>query len=416
MTVPSKIAWAIVALSLLVWIGTAFLPPSPWVTALRHGCEGAFIGGICDAFAIWKVFVQAEQHYEDLAEGVAETVIEDFIRPEAILQELKSQLERPEIARDLLEQTKAVIPQDDSVKDLLGETWELTAREPVIEWIVALDPRETLNAPEGLVPTDEVSIEDLALHRDPIVRDAITQCLRYAVADQALGKRLYHAVIEQLGSIPVYELPALPVIKARAKPVSLESVIRFALKEEDVNRRLLGALDAVFADEPEAQTETGEAADENSEPPDLMPMLEVLRDYLVRYFGGWHAMSEAERRTAAEHFVDRLAPSMVALIAAGVVEQRDRLEDLVQENLPLNAHPIVDLFAAEVESILINNLPTLQSQSQDLLAEQLKSLGPKEFRAMLERRTRDELDWIQVNGAGLGGVLGLTIGLVSAFL
>ena len=58
----------------------------------------------------------------------------------------------------------------------------------------------------------------------------------------------------------------------------------------------------------------------------------------------------------------------------------------------------------------------LQIQSQDLLAEQLKSLGPKEFRAMLERRTRDELDWIQVNGAGLGGLLGLTIGLASAFL
>ena len=127
-------------------------------------------------------------------------------------------------------------------------------------------------------------------------------------------------------------------------------------------------------------------------------------------------MSEAERRLAAERFVDRLAPSMVAIIAAGVVAQRDRLEDLVQENLPLNAHPIVELFASEVEAILLTNLPSLQMQSQELLAEQLKSLGPKEFRAMLERRTRDELDWIQVNGAGLGGLLGLTIGLVSAFL
>jgi hypothetical protein len=395
------------------------------VTALRHGCEGAFIGGICDAFAIWKVFVQAERHYEDLAEGVAETVIEDFIRPEAILQELKNQLERPQLARDLLEQTRAALPEDDSVKQLLGETWELTAREPVIDWIVAIDPRDTLSDPDGLVRTDEVSIEDLALHRDPVVRDAITQCLRYAVADQALGKRLYHAVIEQLGSIPVYELPALPVIKARARPVTLESVIRFALKEEDVNRRLIAAVDAVFAEEYEdedteiiaaAGEASGESPVEEVEAPDLMPMLEVLRDYLVRYFGGWHAMSEAERRLAAERFVDRLAPSMVAIIAAGVVAQRDRLEDLVQENLPLNAHPIVELFASEVEAILLTNLPSLQMQSQELLAEQLKSLGPKEFRAMLERRTRDELDWIQVNGAGLGGLLGLTIGLVSAFL
>jgi hypothetical protein len=35
---------------------------------------------------------------------------------------------------------------------------------------------------------------------------------------------------------------------------------------------------------------------------------------------------------------------------------------------------------------------------------------------MLERRTRPELDWIQVNGAGLGFFLGTLAGIVSALL
>ena len=98
MTRPARIAWVIITVSLMGWIGALFLPESPWTTIFRHACEGAFVGGICDAFAIWKVYGKVEVHFQRLTAEVSETVVDDLVRPEQIVENLVAKLHEPEFA------------------------------------------------------------------------------------------------------------------------------------------------------------------------------------------------------------------------------------------------------------------------------------------------------------------------------
>ena len=394
MTTAAKIAWAIIAAALAGWVGSFWLPDVWWTTAVRHACEGAFVGGVCDAFAIWKVYGKAEDNFDRLTDEVADTFIVDMIRPEEVVAELSEKLHEPAFAREMLAHVETLVPSQDTVRTFLADVWEETIRDHVIERLVNLDLREAFQqeASGGRLAQD--------VWGDPLIHDMVRRCLARAVSDPASSARLYRSVLKRYGKVTVFEIPGIPVVKPSPTPVSLEAMARYTLDEDELHARLLAAVDGAF--------EGAGGADG--------PMAGALRDYGRAYATAWASTDRAERKQAATRLVSLLTPPALDALSGWIWQHRTRLSELSHQDLPLNAHPLVEYVSDEVSEMVGERLALLDERSQALLTDKLREMGPKPFRQMLERRTRPELDWIQVNGAGLGFFLGLVAGLVTGFM
>ncbi|MDG1484041.1 MAG: hypothetical protein P8R54_30900 [Myxococcota bacterium] len=394
MTRAARIAWGITAAALAGWAVSFVLPEVWWVVVFRHACEGAFVGGICDAFAIWKVYSKVETNFEQLTEAVSSTVIDDMIKPEEVIAQLQGRLHEPEFARQLMGRVETLIPDPQAIETFLTDAWMETLRERCVTWLIELDASNTLaqldQHPGGL-----------AIHRDPMLRAGVYRCLKHAAADTELSDRLYQGIIEQYGQVSAFEIPAFPPIKRTSTPVPLEKIIRRVLDPETLHQRLLEAVDQMMA-----PTEGGEE----------LPLREVAMDYARRYSDGWVQTPLSNRRLLATRLVDQLVPPLIHSISEEIWSHRNDLNRIVSDDMPLNAHPAIEYISLEVSRLLTEKLSALDGHSADLLVERLRAQGSGAFREMLERRTRPELDWIQVNGAGLGLVLGTLAGVVSALL
>jgi hypothetical protein len=146
------------------------------------------------------------------------------------------------------------------------------------------------------------------------------------------------------------------------------------------------------------------------------PLKEVALDYIRRYNDGWSQTPVGNRQILASRLVEQLIPPLIDSMADEIWSHRNDLHNIVGKDLPLHAHPAIEYISAEVSRLLTEKLKELDNQSTDLLVTRLRKQGPSAFREMLERRTRPELDWIQVNGAGLGLVIGTLAGIVGALL
>jgi len=394
MTTAAKIAWAIIAAALAGWIGSFWLPDTWWTVAIRHACEGAFVGGVCDAFAIWKVYGKAEDNFERLTDEVADTFIVDMVRPEEVVAELSEKLHEPAFAREMLAHVETLVPSQDTVRTFLADVWEETLKAHVVERLVTLDLRGAFETDGGGGRLAE------QVWGDPLIHGMVRRCLARAVSDPASSSRLYRAVLKRYGGVTVFEIPAIPVVKPKPSPVSLEAMARYTLGEEELHARLLAAVDGAFE---------GAGGGDG-------PMAGALRDYGKAYSTAWSSTDRSERERAASRLVELLTPSALDALSGWIWEHRTRLSELSHQDLPLNAHPLVEYVSDEVGGMVRERLSVLDERSQELLTEKLREMGPKPFRQMLERRTRPELDWIQVNGAGLGFFLGLTAGLLSGLL
>ena len=276
MTKAARIAWGIIAAALVGWALSFGMPEVWWAIVLRHACEGAFVGGICDAFAIWKVYSKVEAHFDRLTEAVSSTVIEDMIKPEQIISQLQGRLHEPEFARQLLGRLETLMPDRDTVHRLLMDAWKQTLQARCIHWLVELDTSSTLAQLEQ-------HQGERALHRDPLLRAGVYRCLKHAAADTELSARLYQGIIDQYGQVAAFEIPAFPPIKRRPTPVPLERIIHRLFDPESLQQRLLEAVDRIMASQ-----EDGES-----------PLKEVALDYIRRYNDGWSQTPVGNRQILA---------------------------------------------------------------------------------------------------------------------
>ncbi len=387
MTRASKLAWCIIGGATVGWVVTgALVPDAAWGTVLRHAFEGAVVGGLCDAYAIWKVYRKIEENFVQVTDEVSVAVIDDMVQPESVVTELTQRLHEPRFARDLMDRVEALAPDEQSIRTFIQDVWQESLRGWLVEWLVAADPREALEGGERNALVAAVVTDDE-------IRGVVHRCLRQAVDHPGRSAAMYQAIREQYGDRTVFEIPPVPIVKPRPTPVSLESVLRHTLDEAGLRAGLLKLVDAL------------------AEPPgERGPVPDQLRDYALAYVTAWTEMSIEERTQAAEQLVDRVAPSVLDSAAQTLWEHRVALQQVVQQDLPLNAIPLVDYVSDEVSELVRDQLSDLDERSQELLQGRLAAMGPRRFRMMLESRTRGELDWIQVNGSLLGFVLGGIVG------
>jgi hypothetical protein len=354
-------AWTILLACFAAWIGTFAIPSlHTWngVVYVRHGLEGAFVGGLCDAFAIWRVYAEIESGYEPLSREVSRFVARDIVRADNLVAEIRTSLDAPATraaVRTLLEDR---FPKDRLMK-LCLDFWQDDLKRVVTERAIRADLHALLSGPS----------EAGVILDDPDVRMVLRHCLSATIADTGRADRL-HAMLE------------------------LNWVIGKIFNADDLRERL------------------ADYAATLAEPPTPGPTVAgtLLREYLQGYVAAWASLPEAERRKASERVVEVVGPILVTKVAELIWDEREELVAFLGTGARLSAHPFVDALIGRLEPVMAN-VPTL---IEDTLHAKLSSLGGKGVRALIEKNTRARLDMIQLNGTLLGLVVGLLVGLLSA--
>jgi hypothetical protein len=151
-------------------VGTFFthgvLPPI-LQAALAHAFEGALVGYACDVIAVRNVYRTAHAGFDRLVSGVADTVIDDFIR----LGDLVS-----------------------GARSGVDELWE-GHRNKVERWLVDLDVRGAL--------LDTTPAHGVALLDRPAVRNALSRCSEVLARDNVRARRLHAALLAAADKVPL---------------------------------------------------------------------------------------------------------------------------------------------------------------------------------------------------------------------
>ena len=123
-------------------------------------------------------------------------------------------------------------------------------------------------------------------------------------------------------------------------------------------------------------------------------------------------MEDAQKKRAVEEVLIQIRPKAIQIISDVVAELRVeflKLQSIQEQDW------IVEILEYLTRS-LENRSLDFGDQAEQMVTDRLQQLGAKTFRDMLQRRTQEPLDWIKVNGACWGFLLGAIAGAVSLVL
>lgn len=359
----ARVAWTILAASFALWALTFLLVTGHplWVVLVRHGFEGAFVGGLCDAFAIWRMYAAIEVEYQPLSERVSQFVVGGILRPETLIAEMRDTLDAAETTRALMSFVRDHFPTKRLVVARCLDFWEAHLHALLVKRMVTADLTAWTAQPESVT----------GLMGRPEVRVVVRKCLAAALDDEARAQRLHQAI----------------GLKWWAKAVIREKRLL------DMLRDVVAALDA--APEPGG----GEVG-------------KLVFDYVTAYVSAWSALDEAERTAAAEQLVEAIGPPMVTRLAELLWDEREDLIDYLGSGAAVSKHPFVEFVLDRIEPIVRQNPRVIEK----LLHDKLQAMGGAGVRHLVESNTRPHLDKIQLNGTLLGAAIGALVGLAAVLM
>ncbi|MEC7986406.1 MAG: hypothetical protein VX278_14670 [Myxococcota bacterium] len=431
LTKPAKIAYALLGVSCLSFGLILYFQQgeSGWLllvlTMLEHGFEGAMIGGICDVIAIRQVYRKAEQQYTPLIEGVSKTVVQDMLRLRELANsgdDLREWIDKPENLVWFQEQIQSQVPQKHVLERLLNDIWEQQLQTEIVRWILKSDPRDFLHSSKKQGIMDQ-----------PIIRDVLADCMDTVAENEDLALKSMNQLRKVADSMTLVDLgvPAdrqeldalarliwerwsglgrassiqnfladkvikvlVPAMSERIEKMSLKDILEPTLQKEAIQTALRRGSNRIRI------KKGGDIPDE---------LMESMLSYFDAYLEAWMLLDAAKREEAIEALVDRIKPLLFEVIIDAVWDMREAILHL--ENLEQHQW-IKDLMMSIAQS-LSENSGDIEKEAQSLLSQRLNELGAFGFRQMLQRRTQEPLDWIKVNGACWGFVLGCTAGIIS---
>jgi hypothetical protein len=153
LTPTAKLAWMILALCALGWCASfVLLPPGTGSTLVRHALEGAVVGGLCDAFAIWKTYEAVERNYGTLSHEVARFVVREIVRPEHVVSDMRAALDTPATTASLLKLVKEKFPSRNKLRAACLDFWEQDLRQIVLKRMGAALRIEPIDSKRGVKP------------------------------------------------------------------------------------------------------------------------------------------------------------------------------------------------------------------------------------------------------------------------
>ena len=430
MTRPARLA-----LTLLVASGLGVLGLSLWgpregglaallTLVLRHGFEGALVGGICDFIAIRQVYRKAEENFTVMVGGVSKTIVEDMIRLRPLIEEsldIPSWLSLPENREWLSEQLNGLYPTREALEAQLTVLWDEAVHEQVVRWLLKGNPKGFFLG----------AATEKGLWAEPEIRQSFALCLEQLSQEQVLAQHLVDRLQEVCAQITLVDLGVptresemkelaqrlwahwrvlagasrlrdflaeqvikflVPALAARVETTTLSDILAPALEEQTVReamRRFSHRVREV----------------EDAEVPDAL--VASLTAYGEAYIDAWLAQSEDERRSAIEAVIRNARP----LLFRVTVDFLWQLRTALLEPAQLVTNPVIDDLVTRFARQAAERAPEIEQQASGKLSERLSALGPSGFTHMLRGATQVHLDMIKVNGTIWGFFIGAGVGL-----
>ena len=96
---------------------------------LRHGFEGAMVGGICDFIAVKSVYTAAREHFPSLRDNTTRIVIQDMVQVKDQIEhfsDLRQQLSKPEHQEQFVTAVQQLAPSKNLIESIVHNILEYT--------------------------------------------------------------------------------------------------------------------------------------------------------------------------------------------------------------------------------------------------------------------------------------------------
>lgn len=444
---PERIASAIIGTSILGFLGVSWSlgqyelsnQVSQGLTILRHGFEGALVGGICDFIAVKSVYSAARDHFPSLRDNTTRIVIQDMVQVKKQIEDLSNLeglLSEPNRQQQFATAVEEFVPSKDHIATFVSNLWEAQLRPHLARWLInyrfqgtakQFTTRHKINTDlfrKGAVEllrdvanqesdnkqlveklrqlASDVTLHDVGVPSEPAaVRHLLEKLYTHwssldpnaDVSEKSFFARIGHNLVTQ--AIVGFS----PAIAHKVKSTSLEDTFDPLLTEETLKSTLLAIAEKVETPPVETTTEQHD-------------LLADIVSYWLVFVRAWEDLDPQLRIDIVNEAIRIVETPALDLVT-------DRLWELRMELLnPQNllAQDGTQQIIETVSSALKDKAEDIEQTSIRLLQEQFDSMGEDNFVEMIRRNTKTRLDWIKVNGSGWGFVLGAGVGLIGMLL
>ncbi len=352
-------------LALLAALWPAALDPAVR-TILEHALEGAVVGGLCDAFAVWKTFSAVETSAADVADGLGQFVGAELLGASVVEAAVRDALARPEAREASYRALDQWLGSEADCRARFSRYWE------------------------DAVPTAAGTLADLDL----------------GDVGAGLGRP---AILDDVEAVAVVRACAGAAVEALAADDEFWRLVQLALEP------MLTAVPLGFG-KMAAGILVGKAR-ERLRNPGGMAVAPALGDTLAplveraltvggpAYLRGWTALPRAQRVQAAGVLLGSLSAPAVEALTTRALAARDHLSTLDA----FSSHPLV---RSATDSMLPGVAQGISERSTVVIAAILRTRSGGQLRAVVEANVGRYLQLIRVNGTALGFLAGGAIGAV----
>ena len=407
---------------------------------LRHGFEGALVGGICDFIAVKSVYTAARDHFPSLRDNTTRIVIQDMVQVKEQIEQrsdLRELLTKPEYQEQFIAAVQQFAPSKEGIETVVHNIWNTQIRPHLAQWMIdykfegtakQFTTRHEINTEllrRGAVEllkdvanqeednvqlvlrvrklASDITLHDIGVPSEPTaVRHLLEKLYQQwssldpdaNLEDKPFWAKAGHTLLTQ--SIVAFS----PAIAQKVQTTTLEDAFKPLLTEETLKDTLISLAEKI---ENPSQLEALDRKDD---------LLADIVSYWLVFVRSWEDLDTSLRTDIVDELIRIVETPALAMIVNQVWSLRMQLLEPTQI-LEQDGTKAVLTTLSETLKSQANNI---EQQSIKALQEQFDEMGQDNFVEMIRRNTQTRLDWIKVNGSGWGFVLGAVVGSVGLLL
>ena len=405
-----------------------------YLIIIRHGFEGALVGGICDFIAVKSVYTAARDHFPSLRDNTTRIVIKDMVRVKEQIElrsDLRELLKKSEHQEQFVVAVQQFAPSKESIETVVHNIWNAQIRPTLAQWMIdykfkgtakQFTTRHEINTGlfrQGAVEllkdvanqeedneqlvlrvrklASDITLHDIGVPSEPTaVRHLLEKLYQQwssldpdeDLEDKPFWAKAGHTLLTQ--SIVAFS----PAIAQKVQTTTLEDTFKPLLTEETLRDTLLSLAEKI---ENYSQIEALESNDD---------LLADIVSYWLVFVRAWENLTPTLRAEIVDELIRIVETPALAMIVDHLWTLRMQL---LKPNHILEQEGTQAILTTLSEA-LKSQASNIEQQSLKALQEQFDEMGQDNFVEMIRRNTQTRLDWIKVNGSGWGFILGAFVG------
>lgn len=432
---PSWLASAIIILAVIGFIfitvvlaeDTVKSSYLPFLKILRHGCEGALVGGICDFIAVRMVYETARKEFPSLRDNTATLVVKDMVKLREKVQD-SSQIELllsdPKMQIRFAGLVEDILPTQEDMRVELERVWREYLREDLIAWLIQGQFSHELQVHQK---DNDINQEVFRTIGSKILRyvadeeeenrtlvkkiQALTQDVTLAEigipAEEEGIRHLLTAVwnswramgdfeersVFGLGKVSTFVIKAMATRSAPlVKTTTIKQVLGPLLTEKTVREGLLS-----FATKLEEESSASEKTNQ---------VFDDFLGYSAVFLRAWDNIDVVEKVEVLDELFRIFEGQMLGHLSKALWDVRNQLLEPSSFLEKTWVRSLIRILSTQIEA----KAEWVEAEAIKALQDQFDAMGAEGFVGMLQSRTQRQLDWIKVNGSGWGFLVGMIAG------